>query len=199
MTEQNKKKRKLTLNTIGLILLAVVIAANFYVWNNKAAAVTKETGLTASLAAAQQQLDDIAPPPDGLDARLEAAEAALAETQTGFPYSVDLNEVVDYLLDVAEECSVDVLPLFSGGWTVENYGQDYRVLSIDVTAEGSLENVKKLMTVLLTGRYPTLTVTDCSVARSGSGISAFPGNEMPVTVSMKIGIYTFIAEGESIS
>lgn len=193
--KKNKKKRKLTLNTVWLILLVAVAAANLYVWRIDTAGEEQIAGLTGNISALEQQIDEITLPADDLDAKLVALEAELALTQEGFPATVDRNEVTDYLLKTAEECGVQILPLVSEGWSEENIGQSYNVLSLSAIAEGSLTDVKKFITCLQNGRYKTLTIPDCTVERKDTKTISSNEDEMQVTVDIKIGIYTFSPEG----
>jgi hypothetical protein len=194
----NKKKSRITWNLVGFFLLVIVIAANFYVWKARAADDTQMASLTANLAVVQQQINKVAAPAGDLEAQLAAAQAAYAATQTGFPTAVDRNEVVDYLLDVAGENSVEILPLTSDGWKTELNGQKYTVLDISATLSGSLENVLKLIDSLHHGKYPTLAISDCIVHRENTTAPGFPGKDMQVKVDISFGIYTFVPEKDAV-
>jgi hypothetical protein len=194
----NNKKSWITWNLAGFFLLVIVIGANFYVWKARAADETQMTSLSGNLAAVQQQINKVAEPAGDLKTRLAAAEAAYAATQTGFPTAVDRNEVMDYLLDVAEENSVQILPLTSEGWKMERNGQQYNVLSFTATVSGSLENVLNLIDSLHNGKYRTLAISDCIIHRENANSPGFPGEDMPVTVAISLGIYTFVPEGDAL-
>jgi hypothetical protein len=200
MMEQNKsnKKSRITWNLAGVFLLVIVIAANFYVWQARAVDERLKDSLNGNLEVVQQQIDQVVEPADGLQAQLAAAQAAYAATQTGFPTAVDRNEVVDYLLDVAEENGVQILPLTSEGWKTEQVGQRYNVLSITATVSGSLENVLDLIDSLHHGKYPTLAISDCTIKRDIASSPGFPGKDMQVTVDISFGIYTFVPEGDAL-
>jgi hypothetical protein len=190
MIEQNKKKKKLTLNTVGLILLAVILVAYFYVWKSGVNVKAQVFELSNNVTIAELQTKTIAAPADDLETRLNQVKAELAATQTGFPASVDRNQVIDYLLDTAGDYGVDILPLMSDGWAVENTGQEYIVLKITAIAEGALKDIEKFMTGLQNGRYPTLVISQCTVERKDVALPGFPGDEMMVIVNMKIDVYT---------
>ena len=198
MVEQkkNKKKSKLTLNRLGLILIVVVAAANIYVWRTNAASEMKIAELTDNITMVQQQINTVPEPADDLESRLEAVTEELAATKEGFPATVDRNKVIEYLLKTADECGIQILPLSSEGWEIEDLGQSYNVLSLSAIAEGTLKNVKIFMTEIQNGQYPTLTIPDCSVGRSGVAEISAAEDEMRVTANLKIGIYTFTPEPE---
>lgn len=192
MTIENtvKKKKKLTLNKAGLILLALLVFACLYVSQvnikNRNLALTLENDLYTS----QTMAGALSGPAEGLEDKLREVENELAATLESFPKTVDRNEVVDYVLSVAVEHGITVLPLQSNGWSAEYAGQQYEVLSIKVNAEGSLKSVEDFINRLQKGKYPTLTISDCSVQRRSVGAPGFPGDEMPVAVSLSLAVYT---------
>jgi hypothetical protein len=190
MMEQVKKKKKLTLNTVGLLLLVVMAVAYFYLWQAKTDALARVATLTDNVTVTRLIESNLAAPAVGLEAKLEDVKAEFAAVGTGFPTTVDRNEVIDYILNMADEYKIEILPLVSDGWSKLNSGMEYRVLSITATAQGSLKDVESFMTALQAGRYPTLVITGFSVARINTAAPGFPGDEMPVTVNMNIGIYT---------
>lgn len=190
MMEQVKKKKKPTLNTVGLLLLVVMAVAFFYLWQAKTDAIARVATLTDNVTGTQLIESNLAVPAVGLEAKLEDVKAELAAAGTGFPLNVDRNEVIDYILNMADDYNIQILPLVSDGWSKLTAGTEYQVLSITATAQGSLKDVESFMTDLQAGRYPTLVITGFSVARINTAAPAFPGDEMPVTVNMNIGIYT---------
>jgi hypothetical protein len=187
---KNKKKRKVSLNTLGIILLIVLAAANFYVLQAKNSSKSQIDYLITNTNMVLQQTARLEQPPDDLKSRLEAVKDEFAAIQADFPNTVDRNEVIDYILEVAGECGVQILPLISDGWTEQALGQSYNVLTVSATAEGNLGDVKKFMTNLQNGKYSTLTIPQCVVARgSAPGIPA-DSDAIYVSVNMRIGIYT---------
>jgi hypothetical protein len=159
MTEQTKKKTKLTLNTAGLILLVIIGVAYYYLWQARAGTAEQIADLSGNLTVVQMQSRLIKAPADGLQAQLTTLQAELAAAQSGFPNTLDRNEILDYLLDVASDNHVSILPVASDGWKSVVIGQPYRVLTIQALAQGSLKNVETFMTGIQTGRYPTLVIT----------------------------------------
>ena len=192
--KKNKKKRKLTWNKVGLILLVALLAANFYVWKAKTASETQLAALKGDIGSVEQQIKEMPEPADDLESRLEKIKTGLAAVQEGFPATVDRNEVIDYLLKVAVECNVQILPLVSEGWMTQEIGQSYNVLSMTAAAEGSLTNVKRLITTLTNGQYPTLTISDFVVERTGDQDISVTEDEMQVRIGLRIGIFTFSPE-----
>jgi len=192
---KNKKKRKVSLNTLGIVLLIIIAAVDFYIWQANKASEIQIENLQYNIPLVQEQTGRIEAPADDLESRLEAVEEELNSVQADFRYAVDRNQVIDYLLKVAGECSVQILPLVSGGWASQDMGQSYDVLTIGLSADGKLEDVKTFMTRIQNGKYPTLAIPDCTFIRYGTGMPA-AGDEIYVSVSMRIGIYTLAAAPE---
>ena len=192
-----KKKRWLTLNTLGLFVLVVVIAANFYLRSENSAAQKQVAGLNSNIAAARQQIDAVAEPASGLESRLEAIKAELADAQAGFPPSVVPNEVIGYIIETAEDYHVETLPLQSDGWTLVTAGQEYNTLVFNVSGEGSLGDVKRFINAIQNGRYPTLTISDFNIQRTGVDAFMPPLDSMGVRVRMKVNIFT-LTPGEAV-
>ncbi len=192
--EQNKKKKKITLNNIGLVLLVLMAVAYFYIWQARTQAETQVSALSSNITTVRMQLTALEDPTDNLELELAAVKAELAAAQAGFPNTLERNEVVDYLLDVAGNYGIDILPLQSYGWASVQVGQEYRVLKIAIVARGNLKNVENFMNGLHAGRYPTLVISGCEVTRADISTPGFPGDDMPVTVNMEIGIYTVASQ-----
>jgi hypothetical protein len=190
MTEQAKKKTKITLNAVGLILLVIIGAAYYCLWQARAGTEAQIADLSDNLTVDQMQIRAIKAPAEGLQAQLDTVQAELTAVKAGFPNTLDRNEVLDYLLDVAADHHIDILPVVSDGWTAVNLGQPYRVLKIGALAQGSLKDVENFMTTIQTGRYPTLVITGCQISRTDAASAGFPRDEMPVKVDMEIGVYT---------
>lgn len=195
MTEllQAKKKKKITLTHIGIMALVIIAAANFYMWRANAAGKASALEITGNTAGTRQQLAQLAEPPSTseLESRLTEVEAELKAIQAGVPVMADPNEVINYILGIADKYHVQILPLVSDGWSVKNIGQTYHVLSLTITAEGSLENVKDLMTTLQTDRYPSLALAECNIERTFTDDGIPPAEKnISVRASLRLEIYT---------
>jgi hypothetical protein len=196
MTEQtkNKKKRKLTLSVVGLLLIVVLAGANIYMWKTNQAREAQIASLQSALTQVQHQVVQVTQTPVDLETQLAQVKEKLAAAQTGFPGTLNRNEVLGYMLNLAADSGVEILPLTSEGWAEIDLGQRYRVLSITANAEGTLANVKNYITSLQAGRYPTLAISDCQVGRVDFSSPGFPRDEMQVNAAIRILIYTFTPE-----
>jgi hypothetical protein len=172
----------------------IIGVAYFYVWQARTNVATQVQALSANLTVAQLQINAIKAPADSLESKLEAINTELAAAQAGFPNTLERNEVIDYLLDVADDYNISILPLNSNGWSEQNIGLQYRVLKMTAIARGSLKDVEDFMIGLQAGRYTTLVITGCNVERTNTGSSDFPRDEMPVKVNIEISVYTVVSQ-----
>jgi hypothetical protein len=195
-TETGRKKKKISLNTIGLVLLAVILGVYFYTWQAGTSTQSQvfETSQNVTIAQLQTKMYDSSAV--GLNDQLAAAQTKLAVAEVGFPVTVDRNEVIAYILNVARDYDIQILPLVSDGWVTQKIGIDYVVLQISANGEGTFKNVNAFMDGLQKGRYPTLVIPEFSIIRSDVAQPGFPGEDMKVVVSMKILIYTVPQKAE---
>jgi Tfp pilus assembly protein PilN len=184
------KKRIFSLTLFGVIVLIVVIAANVIVWKNNRDKQAQIAVLHNEISQVQQKIQGTPAAPSDLDSRLAAAKAALAEAQNALPGAINRNDVIDYIIDVAEQCQVQVVPLVSEGLAPEKTGQAYQVLTFNATVTGSLENATDFMTRLQGSKFPTLVITDCTVNKIEGMDFARLENSTQVAVSLSIAVYT---------
>ena len=182
-------KRIFSLTSLGVILLVFVIVANVIVWRNNEDKRTQIDDLNSEISHVHQNIAGTPQPPDDLESRLAAAKAELAATQNTFPSAVNRNDVIDYIIGVAAECRVEVVPLVVVGWSPEKPGQSYRVLRFSGTVTGYLEDTNDFMTRLQEGKYPTLIITECSVQRINDADLSNPERNAQVTVDLSIALY----------
>ncbi len=187
--ERAKKKKKISLNAIGLVVLAVLVAANFYVYKARAAGNTEAAALKTEISQVMQQSAMLPEPAQDLDGQLQEAKTALSGAQDGFDTPVELNEVFSFMLKTAGESGVQVLPLTSDDWKTVNLGQRYYVLNIIADAEGRLKNMETFLDGLQDGPYLAFSIADCSIKNPVPAIGQ-PAGEIYVTVKLKIEIYT---------
>jgi hypothetical protein len=195
--QPNIKKKKISLNTIGLLLLAVILCLYFFTWQagTNTQSLVFETSQNVTIAELQAKKFNISA--DGLNDQFTAAQTRLAAAEEGFQVTVDRNEVIAYILDVAQDYDIQILPLVSDGWVTQKIGIQYLVLQISASAEGTFKDVNAFMEGLQKGRYPTLVIPEFTIVRSGTTQPGFPGEDMKVMVSMKIRIYTTPPKAEA--
>ena len=186
----NKNKKKIiSLTSLGVIVLIVVIAANVFVWKNNRDKQSQIAVLESEVSQVQQEIKGVPAPPTDLDSRLAAAQAALAEAQNVLPGTISRNDVIDYILSVAEQSQVLVVPLVAGGLAPGNAKQSFPAFTFSATVTGTLENTNNFMTRLQGKKFPTLFITGCTVNKIEATDFTRPEKSMQVTVSLSIAVY----------
>ncbi len=191
MTEKTKKKPKIfTSPTIVMaVLLVGVVVANVFVWRDHLGDRAEADTLLGQIAAVDQKIAGVQASPDDLATKLEAAQAALAAAHTALPAAINRNDVIDYIIDLANDCGVEAVPLIIEGWAPESHGSPYTVLKLDVTLTGSLAGVTAMIAGLQDSIYESLTVTNLNVNFQGEATSSGFSDNTPVTAGMNIVLY----------
>jgi cytoskeletal protein RodZ len=194
MLEKTKKKRKIFISAtlVMTVLLVGIIVANILVWQDHLGKRAGADTLTDQIAQVNQKIKEVPEPPDNLAARLEAAQAELKAAETAIPATINRNDVIDYIIDLADECQVEAVPLIVEGWIPQDAGAPYSALKLNVTVTGSLAGVTSLISGLQDSKYKSLTITNLTITRQNQpGVSSGFGDDTPVTVGMNIALYTY--------
>ena len=188
-SKNNKKSRSLMswLLVIGIIALVVV---NFIMWKNYFAEKSQIEVLQNEVIAVNELTMQVPQPPSDLESQLQEAQAGLAVALQVFPANVDRNDVVDFILNTADACEVQMIPLVSDGWETESVGHSYFILKYHGTVTGTLINASNFITLLRNGDFPTMIITGCVIERvTGVGMD-IPNNDVEVTIDLSIALYT---------
>lgn len=194
MLEKTKKKRKrfISVPLVIAILLVGIIVANIIVWQEHLRKRAEADTLTGQIAQVYLKIKEVPEPPDDLAARLETAQVELKAAETAIPAAINRNDVIDYIIDLADEFQVEVVPLIVEGWIPENAGGSYSALKLNVTVTGSLFGVTSLISELQESKYKSLNITNLTITRQNKpGVSSGFGDNTPVTVGMDIALYTY--------
>jgi hypothetical protein len=183
------KIRIFSLASFGVIVLVAIIAANVLVWNSNRDKESKITGLLNDASLVQRNTQAMPPLPTDLDARLAAAQAALEGTQNALPGNISRNDILDYIINTAAQSRVKVAPLIANGLTADKTGQHHQVMMFTATVSGTLGNTTDFMTRLQGGDFPTLAITDCTVAKTEATDFSKPEYGTQVTVHLSIVVY----------
>jgi hypothetical protein len=197
-TEEKGRKYRWPYSPTAIItvVLIIIVAASAVIWKNRLDKSAEINSLTAEINQVSQEIQEISPPAPDLEARLAEARSALAAAQTAIPPEFNRNDIIDYIISLSRECQVEVLPLSSQGWLVEN---GYPVLKLDATITGTFTRTNDFISRLQSGKYETLTVPEMSIARqsTGTGAGALSGDETMVATRLSISIYArSAAQGE---
>jgi predicted negative regulator of RcsB-dependent stress response len=104
-------KRIFSLTLLGVVTLVVIIVANVILWRNNEGKRVRIDDLNNEVSQVYQNIAGTPQPADDLESRLAAAEAELVAAQNVLPDTVNQNDVIDYIIEVAAECRVEVVPL----------------------------------------------------------------------------------------
>jgi hypothetical protein len=191
MTEKTKKKPKIFTSPIMVmaLLLVGIVVANVFVWRDHFGNRAQADTLLGQIAAVDQKNAGVPAPPVDLDVRLDAAQETLAAAETALPAAINRNDVIDYIIDLANDCGVEAVPLIIEGWAPESPGSPYTVLKLDVTLTGSLAGVTAMIAGLQDSIYGSLTVTNLNVNFQGKTTSSGFSDDTPVTAGMNIVLY----------
>ena len=177
-----------------IVLLFIILLVVHYLLGMDYMEQRKEQEVLASqIADVRQTLREIPQPPQDLEQRLVAAQASLAAEQNAFPSKINSTQVLNFILELANDCEVKAIPLVTQPWSVENVGEhDYYVFRLNVAAEGSFSQLVSFISKLENGEFETLIVEDLSVSRvtEDSEEESIPEGTIAVTASLDLAIYT---------
>ena len=178
---------------VGVMVLIAVVVVNVILWRGYFDGQSELDVLKGEIEAVNQQISQAVEPPAELESKLEEAEADLTLALQVFPGDVDRNDVVDFILNTAETCDVQIIPLVFDGWQVERIGQSYMVLKYQGTVIGKVSDATNFITMLCNSDYPTLTITECTVERTSAPDVTIPSGDIQVTIDMEITLFTYSA------
>lgn len=181
-------KRLFSPTTIIIAVLLIVIVANIVAWKTSFAKNEEIDNLTGEINRINQEIQKAPLPAADLEVKLEQAQAGLAAAQTAFPTEFNRNDIIDYIIGLARECQVEVLPISSQGWLAEKSGS---VLKLNSTITGTFTRASEFIYKLQHGKYETLVIPEMSFTRQSTtvGTGFFSGDNTPVTVRLSISIY----------
>jgi hypothetical protein len=187
-----KKKIVDLLTLVVAVLLAGVIVGGALVWHQDLADRAGANALAGQLAGVNQKIVDTPAPPADLEVGLAAARAEMAAAEAVLPAVIERNDVVDYLISLADKHRVEAVPLVVEGWSPQSPGSPYNILKLNVTVTGRLAGVTDFISDLQDSEYLSLTVTGLSVNRLDiPGSSSGFGSATLVTAGMNIALYTY--------
>jgi hypothetical protein len=158
-----------------VILIIIILLAVYYLFGKD---YMKQRGehevLTAQTANVTQTLAQMPTPPQDLEQRLVAVKASLAAEQNAFPSGMNSTQVINAILELADNCEVKVVPLVIRPWSTKKVGEhNYHVLRLNVAFEGSFSQLISFLSALENGELKTLIVESLSI----SGVNKLPEEE----------------------
>jgi len=147
--------------------------------------------LTYQTADVTQALAQMPEPPQDLEQQLAAAQASLAAEQKAFPTKMNTTQVINTILELADECEVKAIPLVTQPWVMEMVGEHgYDVFRLSVVVEGSLPQLLHFVSKLERGEFNTLLVENLSVTtESQPSEEEISEGTVPVAATLNLAIY----------
>ncbi len=179
---------------LPIVILIIILSVLYYLFGTDYMNQRKEQKVLASqLTEVTQMLGEIPEPPQDLEQRLEVAQASLAAEQSILPSEVDITQVIDTILRLADDCGVKAIPLATEPWAIEKIGEhSYYVFRLNVAVEGGFSQLVSFVKRLENGKFETLVGENVSVARvtEVSGEESVAEGIMLITASLDLAIYT---------
>jgi len=180
---------------VTIMIIASVMFCGYFGMNYAKARDGQET-LAFQIADASQTLADLPELPqdlEDLEERVAEAQERLDAEKSAFPSEVNSIKVVDAILELADECDVEAVPLITQPRAAVEVGEhEYRALRLSVTIEGSLAQLLAFVGKLERNEFETLIVERLEVDR-GSEESE---ETTPVIATLELAIYTHYLNAE---
>jgi len=179
-------KGKLLITLLIIILLVVYYLLGMgYMKQRK-----EHEALTSQIADVTQTLREIPELPQDLEQRLAAAQASVAAEQSAFPGKMNTTQVINSILELADDCEVKAIPLITQPWSTEKVRQhDYYVFRLNVAVEGSLSQLLTFVDKLENSEFETLVVEGLEVTRVTEQLEKTAEGTVPFIASLDLAIY----------
>jgi hypothetical protein len=160
-----------------IILLIVALVVAYYLFGTGYLKLRQENeALASEITSVTGNLMQIPSPPADLEQRLAAAQAAFNATKNEFPEKLNTTQIVNTILELADDVGVKAIPLVTKSWTTESINQhDYSVFRFDVVIRGTSEQLAGFLRRLEHDEIETLVIENLSVNKE---------NEASVKVSI---------------
>ena len=174
-----------------ITLLIIILLVVYYLLGTGYMKQQKEhEALTSQIADVTQTLREMPKPPQDLEQRLAAAQASLIAEQSAFPDKMNTTQVINSILELADNCEVKAIPLITQPWSIEEVGQHgYYVFRLNVAIEGSLSQLLTFVDELENSEFETLVVEGLKVTRVTEQPEETAEGTVPVTASLDLAIY----------
>jgi len=172
-----------------VIILVVALIGVYYVLGMDTLNQRRQQATLASQAAEMTEvLANIPAAPADLDQQLKDAQASLAAAGNAFNGETNTTRIVDYVLRLAEESGIKVVPLSTRPWAAEqviNHG--FSVFYLSVSATGNFQKFQGFIEQLESGEPANLAVKSLKVVRAAADASE------NITADLEIAVYSLVA------
>lgn len=185
--------------TVLIIVLIIVLIAVYYLLGTDYLKQRREgEALASQIAGTTQQLTLIPAPPDNLEQRLTDAENDLDATIDSIPQRLNSTQIINRILEIAEDTQVKALPLVTQDWVAKSYDEySYSVFRINVVATGTFTRVSHFISRLETSELETLVIEHLLVEQESllqRGEEEASQELAEVNASLQLAIYSRSSE-----
>ena len=186
--------------TLFIIILVVALLAVYgFIGSDYLKQRNQRDAYDSQIADASATLMQIPQPPADLEERLAAAQDSLEEAKNVFMLDMTNTEIINKILDSANQTNVTVIPMATEPWVEESVAdQTYSVLRISIQVVGEYTQLIMFLHELENGELNTLFIESLTVETT-SGVSLLESSEryaLPLTATVRIAIYATARDAE---
>ena len=175
-------------------LIIILVAVYYFLGMDYSKQRKEQEALTSQIIEVTQTLRQIPQPPCDLEQRLAAAQASLAAEQSTFPDNINSTEVIDTILELADNSKVNIISLVTQPWSAEVVGEhDYYVFRLNIAVMGEFPQLLTYLNKLEKGDYTTLIIEALNVTRvtGQPEEEAIPEKALLISANLKLAIYSY--------
>lgn len=148
---------------VPMVIILLVVYAYFGLGYLKE--LKEHKVLASQLADINQTLTDVTASSQDLEQRMSAVQASLAVEQNRFPEKVNSTQVINSILQLADDTGVKAIPLVTQPWSIENVGEyDYYVFRLNVSVTGDFSQLVNFISQIEDSEFSTLIFDSLSVS-----------------------------------
>jgi Tfp pilus assembly protein PilO len=186
--------------TLVITLLVVVLLAVYgFIGMDYLKQRSQRESYDSQIAEASAALMVIPQTPADLEERLAAAQESLEEAKNVFMLDNTNTEIINRIIDTANQTGVTAIPLATQPWVQETVlDQTYSVFRIEIQVIGEYTQLIMFLHQLENEELKTLIIESLTI-ESTSGISLLESSErdaLPLTVSIRIAVYATPRDAE---
>jgi len=181
-------KGKLT----STVIITALVVFCVYMGMNYIKERQGQEALASQITDASQLIVELPENTQDLEERLETAQARLDDEQGAFPSEINSIEVVDAVLELANDCEVNIVPIETQPQATVAVGEhDYNIFRLNVVVEGSLTQLLAFINGLEKGEFETLIIEHLEVDRDiEESEEESEEDTIPVIASLDLAVYS---------
>jgi Tfp pilus assembly protein PilO len=187
-----------TRNLLIIILVAALLVAYGVIGADYLKQRNQRDAYDTQIAEAAAALILIPQPPADLEERLASAQDSLEEAKNVFMLDATNIEIINTILDTANQTGVKVIPLSTQPWVQESVAnQTYAVFRIEIEVTGTYPQLVIFLKQLENGEPKTLVIESLTVEslHGASLLESSVRNTLPITANIRIAVYANPPDG----